>query len=867
MKNLFDKKKDNVEGKNDIMSTVCCDKFNTSLRTKMQGVVSEYYEEFPPLLNIDDGLKIDYNLIIGKPFFIQNLLWQDTAVGNLGTIYFPSSLFGNAAIEAPFKFCAKYRLKIMVSLQVMGTPQHQGTILVAATPAYLTDAANRKNINSLMSCPHAFLHANEGTPVCLEVPFYSQSVLRNTDINRSCAGYSKHQDYAELVFHVLHALGAPATGSNEVTISVHCTIVSADFLVPNNAETSFIAQSMSNPITTILDSANTTLKTVSGDFFDNVRDKIRSLTGLHNPNSQKIDSRMLATSRNFHNNVDIPTFVEKLDPYSDFTRVIDRPIFYTKKDEMLIANMIAKPQFIGQFQVTVTTPVNTTLFSRPISPLQDPWTSTTSDVGITSIQGVLATLTSAWRGPIDIHIMSSMTNFHNVKLGVYKDYSMDGRYSTGAPSIYNISTYMSDTLEFTGGGQVQTVRLPFCGLVSQIPTHIDCPSNAMSHGVYMIKLIQPLIFSGVVGNTINFSVFISLPPEFTYYGYPIGNVNVVKTAPAPESMLLSKQVANVRRNVLFDSAKDYGFKAESSILNISDNTDVINDGSEGLKDVAVYNMRPVTHMRDFFRRYALCGVYAPKLTENSYKVLNIKINELLRVGNDGQQHFQRIARRFFYGFSGGYKFKVYGDAVKSFSVRYLPPRMYVIPEHSFGPTFEECNLIPSNPVDRASIFTPALYPDTRSLNSLNDLYAHNEVESSIQVGTNCQIVDSSAVQPAGKSVIECYVPYMSVLDFVGDSRNSGDVNADATGDLGYLSISYTQDMAITGVTPVPGNATFTIYCAYSDEHRAGFQVLTPKLHPVIGVTAGLVVPYVRSDGTLAPCLPSTIPYAFKGNFG
>jgi len=394
------------------------DHFNSSFKSRNLVETPTTYDAFPSIKSLPRELKMDFDRILNKPFLIDVQQWDTTtaAMTNLITKPFPTSMLDNDQLRAPFRFAAKYRMKACMMLQVTGTPLHQGIILASAVPRYCVKPS-RLTVNSLLQSPHVFLSANEATPACLEIPFYSQTKLRNTftaEANeRRCAIWGDEEDYADIHLFVINPLVAGSTGATSVSISITIVIKEADFYVPKNSATTWSSQSAI--IGSLLDKGATYLKNITGDFIDAARGGIRQYTGLHNPNVPIIQDRMIASHRNFTNLVDGPTYFEKLDPYAEHARVVREPTFYTDKDEMLLSNILSKPQYLGTFKVETATTTGTVLWSRPITPMQERYGSIGDGAVSTPLQ-VMSFLTTFWKGGLKIHLQSSMTNFHNVRL-------------------------------------------------------------------------------------------------------------------------------------------------------------------------------------------------------------------------------------------------------------------------------------------------------------------------------------------------------------------------------------------------------------------------------------------------------------------
>lgn len=335
----------------------------------------------PKITNVPKQLEMDYSRILNKPFLIQTLTWTNstTAYGLLPKISLPSAALTNFLARVPFKSSALYRMRACVMLQVSGTPMHQGLILASVIPNTVTPA----HPTQMLQAPHSFLNANESTSVCIEVPFYQRTPLARTSTDLINDTSISPFNYADLRMMVMDPLASTGTASSSLTISIHVIIREAEFYVPKVSDATWVAAgacvestykaegfigSLMKIPTRIFDGLATGAKIVTGDFIDSLRIGARTLTGFHNPNSTTVDTRMLVTTRNFGNQVDQPTLVEKLDQHGQFDRIVQDYQFNTDQDEMDVSYILSKPAFLGKFGINTTDTSGTLLYSSPISP-------------------------------------------------------------------------------------------------------------------------------------------------------------------------------------------------------------------------------------------------------------------------------------------------------------------------------------------------------------------------------------------------------------------------------------------------------------------------------------------------------------------
>jgi hypothetical protein len=853
------------------------------MRTLVEPVT--VYDKTPAMKSIPPIMEMDYSRILNKPYFVSNVTWStsQTAVGtHIGRFDVPSGILNNSLVKLPFFASTYFRAKIKAILQVSGTPMHQGIIIASAMPAkFPSQPTTDPNllINSYLCAPHVFLSANESTPVLLEVPFYVNTKLSPVGsgvVGNAVSPTTPNCDYASILLTILNPLATPSSATTTLTISVHIVFEELEFYVPHNEPvwTALSAQSVSPVlsaqafVSTIRTSATTAIdgifqhgKRFLGDVIDAARSSIRYYTGLHSPNKPILNGRMAVQPRQNNNLVDAPVFFEKMDPYSDFSRLTKDYIFHTDVDEMSISYLCSKPQFIGSFAVKTTDQTGTLCWSRPITPNQEVNTGTMDYIqaGVqtnftTALIQNLGRMARFWRGGLKLHIQSSMTNFHFCKLTIARDYSPDVHMMSSYPTFESIPNLMTETLEFSAGGQVQVISLPFCAPLDQLPLSNDFLFNALSHGMYYIYLHQPLVTNGSVPTNIQFNVYLSADEDFEYFGY------------ATDAM--------VERMV---AVPTLSAQATASVL-VNDQSDLLN----GTKDVNPYadcDMRPLTSIRDLARRFN--RVFRRRFSPGSSGIwdpttlIQIPVSQLLGL-NPGfissaatntwtsfDQPILNILQDMFLGYAGGGKFKIVVTGTTIGSVYYVPPRVVL----NNGTTL---NASSPNAIWRSASAIP---PKTNT-NTTNDLYRFgndayisvpNQVRtgltqsyasptvsierSNVQNGIGDMLVSqedasSTNVRVAmASSSYEFEIPFTSPYKFVGNGRAltiSNDDNSEedfATVDLGTILITLgLPTQYLSTVSEEPTAFYIEIYAAADDSARFGFQTFAPILtYPVYQV--------------------------------
>jgi hypothetical protein len=207
---------------------------------------------------------------------------------------------------------------------------HQGTLVVAAVPhdTIKQQGGHLESFNSLFACPHLLLSPNMATASCLDFPFYYPVQYAKTLLQES--GYlacsdSKYQNSGFLAFSVLNKLKGSDTSSTDVTVNISIMFKELEFFVPKAVTSYFTQSKFKKIITDAVTGFFNGLKTTSGDMIDGARDVFRQYTGLHNPNLSVNEHAILSRNVNFQNAVEGPTFIERLDPFVNFDRMMTTP--------------------------------------------------------------------------------------------------------------------------------------------------------------------------------------------------------------------------------------------------------------------------------------------------------------------------------------------------------------------------------------------------------------------------------------------------------------------------------------------------------------------------------------------------------------
>lgn len=239
---------------------------NQNMTTAVASVTTREIQEMDSPFNdmfMRDDIPVEYKVdaksFIERPFFVDQLDFPDTAAryNLLSTTvkFMPGDIArSNPSVLNMFKMAAYGKPDLVINVSMAGTITHAGCVLVGVMPpmpAYptLNSATNKSLINTILSGPHAFLHANEATSVAIPVPWFCNTDLATTDMDQT-AGYDTTLDitvtngnYATLIFLVLNPL-IPSNGSSKtLKIIVEACFKNFDLSVPTPRYVAWVAQS------------------------------------------------------------------------------------------------------------------------------------------------------------------------------------------------------------------------------------------------------------------------------------------------------------------------------------------------------------------------------------------------------------------------------------------------------------------------------------------------------------------------------------------------------------------------------------------------------------------------------------------------
>lgn len=748
-----------------------------SISTRQIQYVEDQYKTFPTV-PITEEYRIDTKPFINRPFFFSSIDWNKTSpiytALPLNAYRLPRDvLLSNPSLNNAIKLGAYFRSELELGISVAGTITHAGCLLVGILPPLPLDLSFTDNyfplINTILTGPHAFLHANEATSVMLPVPWYCNSDLATLDID-PVSGIATSVDltinngnYATLILLVLNPL-APSEGSSEtLNVVIEAFFRSLDILVPSPKFLTLVrdpptSQGLFDLASNILNTGiSVGTKTIS-DGIDSMRNSLRKYTGLHNTNVPYLNTKNIVVNRNYTNLVDKPQYFEKLDPFGAQERIISGPDFNNLEDEMTIKNIITKKQFIGTFKVKTNMGVGALVWTRPISPFQGGLKSSTLEIS-NNIEA-MHFLSRGFSGDLEVTLQSVMNNKQQVKLRLLQLYNPSGSLADNFPTYRSILNAPSHLMEFTAGGQYQSVTLPYLCRNNITPCMRDMNAEALFHGLYYIYVAQPIANSAGSPEEIYFNVFISCKDNFKFYGY-------------------ATELATVKPV----------FKSES--------LDVMNEPQKQGVVLSTINSSPTldsqrldvpTDVRPYIRRMYKSS--AGRFT----KFQSFSLSDL--IGESGFNQLTTpsfIISSMFYGKHAGLKIKIKVINAKTPTIKFVPPNYFI---------------------DKTTLTVKAC-----PVNINNKWY---DDDTSASYPFPLQEI-STTQESANTFLFEFIIPNISFYKYIGSpDKLFGTNNGLSTRDLGDIVIYDSfNDEAMT----------YIVYTGLSDESRLGFHTIAPYIVP------------------------------------
>jgi len=669
-----------------------------SLSTTVASVSTRQIQDVDSIANkmyttiqIPEAYRIDAKPYIERPFYVGTVKFPTSATRyswlNSPIKSLPGDVIrSNLALLNAMKIGSLYRADMVLNISMAGTITHAGCVLVAALPplnAYPNAVpGDVRTINTFLSSPHAFLYANEATSINLTIPWYCNTDLAtlNMDLtNETTMDLNQITgNYGTLAFMVLNPLAASTGSSIELTIVIEACFKNLDILVPTPRFATWTPQS--GGISGLVDTTKKGIKHVAGDFIDKGINSLFGLVGLHNPNTANIKERDIITTRNFPNIVDAEQQFEKLDPHSNFNRIIGSPIYGSDVDEMSISHIVSKRQMLGSFIVNKQDSVGKLYWIRPISPFQGGINNQEIEVECANNIELMHSLHRAWRGDLKIIITSVMNNKQQCKLKLLKLYNPPKNALSSIPGYQSIANAPSHLMEFTQGGQEHQIVLPYLARNQLMPCSENLNFEAFAHGLYYIYLAQPLANSDGSPDSIEFNVFMEGMPNLTFYGYTTRNI-ITEPFPFPQNSNQFKSVVKVLPS---------NWNSQSGIIKVMNEPQIQREkrdlDSKDLNAMYIDRLQSNLDIRPLIRRMYICNTDTLTTSQLSGNSFRFPLANILAEQYDSSPTLQTpisAISNMYYGKNVGFKINLQIQRFKErpdqpivsqdFRVYYIPP--------------------------------------------------------------------------------------------------------------------------------------------------------------------------------------------------
>jgi len=820
-----------------------------SINTRDIQFPNEHHDKYP-VIDFLEEYRIDAKPFVNRPFFVESVKWSNQSALSFltpNTKRLPRDIFtSNKSLEVALKLGAYFRSDLSLNISLAGTISHAGTLLAGILPPFPGEFEDGPFlINSIMSGPHCFLSANEATSCVLHVPWYCNSDVASLDINptspvtnQAVCEVDIPGNFGTLVLFVLNPLAFSDGASSELNITIEACFSSLDIFVPcpkyittNTYNTQglgtvilktattlcdvmleedpYVVQGLQAIASAAIDATTSYTKKMVGDAIDVLRTGITYYTGLHNPNIPLINNRMITTRRNFTNNTTGEQFFEKLDPYPELDRIVDRPIFHTDVDEMSIKHILSKPQFLATCYVDVSDSVGTLKWARPISPFQGGLIHPLEERKSANNLELFHDISRAWRGSLNIHIQSVMNNKQQVKLRLLQLYNPPCDVLYGTPVYSDLLSAPSHLLEFTGGGQIQTINLPYLCRNQLTPCSPDMSAEALFHGMYYIFVAQPLVISSDSPTTASFNIFMSAGDDLTFHGYATESYKtmpyVIPYKPSYVNTILTqlKEEACAKNGYTTQGLTVMNEPQKDPVLE-SYSTDINTNTSHQERLFAPIDIRP--SIRRMYQMDSLELVGGPNV---------VKLSSLMGEEMTGRHTFiPQLIAAMYYGKSAGLKIKIKVKASaddEDLMVMFAPPQI---------------NIDSTKHTIRNSIIQP-----------------NGQLGPATSAGSySFPLIEMSQFSNGSSRLYEFVIPNNSFYKFIGGPEKYAIIKPTLSiADFGSLIIWSSKDCSAT------------LYSGFTDESRFGFHCMAP-LYQSLTENAISLSAYKGSteDGATAP---------------
>jgi len=642
--------------------------------------------------------------LLNKPLFIKTFDWVKTTAtnGNItgAALQVPSDLLINDVIRAPFNTSLFYTCKMCFHIQVIGTPFHQGALLVYYKPNNgFATAFPADSINDAQIAPSVILYANQSTPACLEIPFSCPTNVANTDFDTVGKPYynNRFTKFGSNIGAIYAKVIVPVDSQSTTTVRVsyYVTFQDIKFFVPKNgtmiaplSNTQKLDNNTKEPekskeylvfeMETIAAMAMPSIGKFIKDGIDKVQNKVFKMVGLDKPTQPLVTETERMTTTTNYNHTEGVVPLDRMTMFTSHITTADKTTFPSEFDEMSMSYILRKEQYVSNVYTRSDDAVGKCIFSIPMSPLCVP-IITGTNTGV-PIQTRMYMLSKYWRGQLRYHFKFSMSDMQMAKLIFVKAYGI-GNFSK-FPLLTDLSNYDTETYEINKGGQEVIIKCDYNAMTEMLFNTFDYASGTLQHGQLFVYVLQPVQYPASALNYITATVSISCGEDFSFYGpaeyqyiRPNNLANFAARAIQGKETLefqsesLDKKAPTGDKKVEPNKNVDIGCLQDivpSTVPSCSTNTTDLPFSPRP----HIHNMAPITHIRDMLRRYVQCSAF------KAQDVQVFKIADLFREIKYCSV-FTHLSD-FYYAFKGGLRFRlmlpslIQGQKVKAYYRYPLP---------------------------------------------------------------------------------------------------------------------------------------------------------------------------------------------------
>jgi hypothetical protein len=460
----------------------------------------------------------DLAKMLGRWNYVDTVTWSasQAAGTNIKTFDVLRDLLTSEIATVPFQRFNLNRFdQLQIKLETIGYRYARGRLLVVFRPTQRTGEfiTTPPTISDAIVLGAVSLDPTAATIAQINIDFtYYKQYLDL--VNGDCLG--------QLHFIVQNTFVPGTAGTSECSVKIFFALTQAMFKQPRFGEASYATHLLPLRIDShsgLIDEGAKALKGLVHDILpDNIVGDV--LGGLLDaPQLGEQIPPLVNKEVQYFNNSRNPQYVDvlTLDPSSQ--QLVDKDVFSTGVNEMMIPELLKKSQFIKTVTWTAANTVGTVLFAENVGPM--------SDVPIpaigTFVVGILSYISSFftyWRGSVIYFIEIVGTQFHEGKV----DFCFHPQISATAASALTYKSKLSQyfrTVHVRNGGNVFAFRTIYPG---------DTPVKKVYNGVTLADSPVPGqrrfqdYFNGAV--TLSVSTLLNAPESVQ----PNVEINIYKMA-------------------------------------------------------------------------------------------------------------------------------------------------------------------------------------------------------------------------------------------------------------------------------------------------------------------------------------------------